>query len=203
MKQLALVFLAFAPFVAQAQATASAPVVKPDAKEMLLTLPGPPGPGQRGTVMTDIHATPVEPKAGSAAKSAAPVDKTAAFPSIPAAGAASSSAAPAPAGGTASAPTSAPAPTAAASDPVAPVKTYATLSDAAKAGVDPLNELQELKSAVKEALPEIVPVFDWRNPQSYLDWVKAHQALALKYGLGVLVAALAAGLFMRPRKVVG
>jgi len=187
MKQLALVFLAFAPFVAQAQATASAPVVKPDAKEMLLTLPGPPGPGQRGTVMTDIHATPEEPKAGSAVKSAAPVDKTAAFPSIPAAGAAPSS----------------PASAAAASDPVAPVKTYATLSDAAKAGVDPLNELHELKSAVKEALPEIPPVFDWRNPQSYLDWVKAHQALALKYGLGVLVAALAAGLFMRPRKVVG
>lgn len=201
MKQLALVFLAFAPFVAQAQATASAPVAKPDAKEMQLTLPGPPGPGQRGTVMTDIRAVPVEPKTSAGTKAAAPGDKTAAFPSIPAAGGAPSSTAPT--ASATSAATATPAPTAAASEPVAPVKTYATLSDAAKAGVDPLKELQDLKPAVKEAPPETAPVFDWRNPQSYLDWVKTHQTLALKYGLGVLVAALAASLFMRPRKVTG
>lgn len=188
MKQLALVLLALAPMVAQAQSASTAPAANSDGREIRLNHSTPPATGQRGTVMTDIRPVPTTPSATSPSTTVA-ADPTAGFPSIPAAGPAGASS-PAPSTGTVPAP-----------GPLAPVKAYATLAEAAQAGIDPLKELEvSVAPPQVKAEPTAPAAFNWKDPLSYLAWAKANQAMALKYAAGVLVAALAASLFMRKRK---
>jgi len=88
-----------------------------------------------------------------------------------------------------------PAGTPSTSTPVAgqPVMTYATMAQAAKAGVDPLNEQKSAPTttpAAAPAAPVVAVGFDLKNPASWLSWVQSHRDQAMKTGLlalGMLV----------------
>jgi hypothetical protein len=79
-----------------------------------------------------------------------------------------------------------------------PVTTYATMAQAAKAGVDPLNEQKSsptITPAATRPAPVVAAVFDLKNPASWLPWVQAHRDQALKTGLlalGILVVGFGA-----------
>ena len=83
----------------------------------------------------------------------------------------------------------------AAAGPVTPVPTYATMAQAAAAGVDPFNTEKPVAAAVK-ATPEKAPsstAFDITNPAGWLSWLQANKEQASRYALvamGILAAAL-------------
>lgn len=85
-----------------------------------------------------------------------------------------------------------PATTATANSPVVgqPVVVYATMAQAAKAGVDPLGE-RKAAVVVSQVQPSSSK-FDIRHPAAWLPWLKDNSALATRYALvmlGVLLAA--------------
>jgi hypothetical protein len=106
--------------------------------------------------------------------------------------------APAPSSATAATPTGSPA----AGQPVA---TYATMAQAAKAGVDPLNEHKSAPATsvpVTPAAPVTSAGFDLKNPGSWLAWVQSHRDQAMKtalLALGILVVGFGATRFRARR----
>lgn len=88
----------------------------------------------------------------------------------------------------------------AAPTPGQPVTTYATMAQAAQAGVDPLNE-HKGASAVQTTAAPVTPApvaqsgFDLKNPGSWLPWVQSHREQAMKtalLALGILVVGFGA-----------
>ena len=81
--------------------------------------------------------------------------------------------------------------------PGVPVKVYATLGEAAKAGIDPLGERKA------EPAPAPQPVaqagFNWKSPDAYLAFARQHKSETIQGGLGLLVAALILLLLRRRR----
>jgi len=81
--------------------------------------------------------------------------------------------------------------------PGVPVKVYATLGEAAKAGIDPLGERKA------ESAPAPQPVaqagFNWKSPDAYLAFARQHKSEFIQGGLGLLVAALILLLLRRRR----
>lgn len=83
--------------------------------------------------------------------------------------------------------------------PGVPVKTYATLAQAAKDGIDPLGENKATPPAVVAEKPSATAL-DLARPDTWLPWLQTHQQEALQYG-GILLVGLAVGLLAsrRPR----
>lgn len=159
-------------------------------------------PGKRAEVeMPLLRRTPAPtPAAPVATSNAAPAPSG--MPMIPASEPANTAAS-APASTTAtSAPTN-PATTA----PGQPVTVYATMAQAAKAGVDPLNELKPTAPVATTASAPAAPVtasgFNLKNPGSWLPWVQTHKEQAMKtamLALGILVLGFGAIRVLARRK---
>lgn len=81
--------------------------------------------------------------------------------------------------------------------PGQPVKVYATLGEAAKAGVDPLKDLPKAASAVAPVQPEAPAAFNWRDPKALMAWARDNVRQLLTYVALVLVAAGAGFLMSR------
>ncbi|KWU24766.1 hypothetical protein [Burkholderia cenocepacia] len=81
--------------------------------------------------------------------------------------------------------------------PGVPVKVYATLTDAAKAGIDPLGERKVAPAPVEQST--VSRGFDWKNPKAYVTLAKRHQSEVIQGGLGLLVALLVLALIRRRR----
>jgi hypothetical protein len=73
-----------------------------------------------------------------------------------------------------------------------PVVAYATLAQAAKAGVDPLGE-HKTASVAAPAPVAASTAFDITRPAGWLAWVQAHRDLAARYAL--VVAVILAAMF--------
>lgn len=87
--------------------------------------------------------------------------------------------------------------------PGQPVATYATMAQAAAAGIDPLNEhkLAADKPVVASApTPSVTATgFDVKNPSSWLAWAKSHREEAFKFGFGGLSVLVVGIVFARIR----
>jgi hypothetical protein len=85
-----------------------------------------------------------------------------------------------------------PAPVAA--GPVQPVATFATMAQAAAAGVDPFKENKPAGVSVSATPAKAAPApFDITNPAGWLAWLQANKEMASRYALvamGILAAAL-------------
>jgi len=83
--------------------------------------------------------------------------------------------------------------------PGQPVATYATMAQAAEAGIDPLNERKPATStpaAASAPAPVVTTTgFDVKNPASWLAWAKSHREEAFKFGFGAL-AVLVVGVVL-------
>lgn len=84
--------------------------------------------------------------------------------------------------------------------PGAPVKTYATLADAAKDGVDPLKELQTKPATLPPMANAGKKSFDYTNPGSYINWVTDNLGEKGVYGLGAGLLVLLVLGFLRSRR---
>lgn len=76
--------------------------------------------------------------------------------------------------------------------PGQPVPTYATLQQAAEAGVDPLPSMS-LENAEPVEAPAPQRSFDWTDPHAYLAWFQSNTNDALLYGGGGFFILLALG----------
>ncbi len=199
MKLLHYFLLSLAAVAGSAQAAEAVPAKEGTDKEIQLSYPAPREQGARGMIATDIQRPSRfdSSKPGPTGGGAQPLPPN--LPPIPAAGGANS---PEPAAKAAD-PRSAVAPQASASAVIGPVKAYATMAEAAAAGVDPLKELTVAAPKVQAQSEPVPAAFDWRNLDSYIAMFKQHREMAIKYGAGVLVALLAAALFLRQRKGQG
>ena len=139
----------------------------------------------RGTIST--YDMPIASRAPGVSAPTNPVSlplpdaTTAGLPSIAAAGAPSAAA---------------PVPGPAAFTPGAPLKTYATLKDAADAGIDPLRVEAVMPPVSTPAVEVATGVTDWASAR---DWAQAHPTQALS-ALGGAMVLLAGGLFWTRRR---
>ncbi len=171
-------------------AAAGTPTPAQDAS-IKLNYPAPPVQGGR-TVETDI-APPPTPSSPAPVKQVASQPPAMQMPTIAAAGQPPDVAASA-ASGAASTPATGLQPGVV---PGQPMRTYATMADAAKAGIDPLNEAERKPVAAPAPSPVVAAGFNWLDPQSYRQWLDAHRQVVFKYAAMVLVAALAGWLYSR------
>ncbi len=158
-----------------------------------------PTPSNESRVVTDLEMPPAPPKGkGKNGVIPVPVAQTpsAVVPPIPAAAsqspAASTPGAPvSPIAGGASSPEGAQ--SASAGPTVAPVRVYATMGEAAKAGVDPFKDQAAVTPEPAVAEP---PVDPW-SPEALIKWLRENIELVTKFGLGTVAAVILASVFGR------
>lgn len=76
---------------------------------------------------------------------------------------------------------------------VAPVRVYATMGEAAKAGVDPFKD--QVAAAPEPVVAE--PAADPWSPEAIIKWLRENIELVTKFGLGTVAAVVLASVFGR------